>query len=310
VSDPEDILERLLLMRRLDERCVELFESREIRGTVHHSSIGQEGAALGVALHKQPGDLMFSTHRGLALCLAWGADPVRLLAEVLGRRGGYAEGLGGHMHIVDPEQGIAGTNGIVGGGLPMAVGAGYALAAAGQGGCVVSFLGDGALNTGAAAEAFNLAAVWQTPVLFVCENNGFAEMSYSHHLTAGTAVTRAESYGMAARSVSGDDVLDVAEATASLIEEVRAGRPAMLEIVAFRAHGHWIGDPQEYRTEEELAFESHDPLGRFIALGRVDPDRVAALDSEVSGRVAALFDQVLAFPEPTAAQMMGPVLST
>jgi TPP-dependent pyruvate/acetoin dehydrogenase alpha subunit len=299
-------------MRGLDERCVALFSSGEVRGTVHHASIGGEATALGVTMHHREGDLLFSTHRGLAHCLGWGADPLLLAAEVLGRRGGYAHGLGGHMHIIDRERGIAGTNGIVGAGLPMAVGAAYGLQLEGlEEACVVAFFGDGALNTGAAAEALNLAAVWQTPVLFVCENNGFAEMTHSATLTAGTAIERAAALGIRAERVSGDDILEVSQAAAGCFELVRTGRPALLECVTFRAEGHWIGDPEHYRDPDEKAsFAEHDPVARFIAAGHVSEAEVARVRAEVDSLLDSVFEQVLAMESPTLEDLQEHVIGS
>jgi TPP-dependent pyruvate/acetoin dehydrogenase alpha subunit len=309
---PSAVLERLLLIRGLDERCVSLFASGEVRGTVHHASIGQEGSALGVAMHRRDGDQLLSTHRGVAHCLSWGADPLMLAAEMLGRRGGYAQGLGGHMHIIDAARGIAGTNGIVGAGLPMAVGAAYALQLTGpERACSVAFFGDGALNTGAVAEALNLAAVWKTPVLFVCENNGFAEMSHSAMLTAGSATERAAALGIAAERVSGDDVIDVARAAGSLFDVVRTGRPALLECVAFRAEGHWIGDPEHYRDPvEKASFADHDPVARFVATGLVPDDVVARLQGEVGATLDALFEEVMAMEPPELEDLYGHVIGS
>jgi TPP-dependent pyruvate/acetoin dehydrogenase alpha subunit len=298
---PIDVFERLLLMRGLDERCVELFASGQVRGTVHHASIGQEGAALGVGVHRRDGDVMYSTHRGVAHCLAWGADPLQTAAEILGRRGGYSHGVGGHMHIIDPHRGIAGTNGIVGAGLPMAVGAAYALQLTGPDhACAVAFFGDGALNTGAVAEALNLAAVWNTPLLLVCENNGFAEMTHSAALTAGSAVERATALGIVAERVSGDDVLEVAAAAAGLLDIVRTGRPALLECTSFRAEGHWIGDPEHYRDPiEKASFAAHDPVARFVGAGHLDAGEIEAVRVAIEQRLNALFEEVLTMETPT-----------
>jgi TPP-dependent pyruvate/acetoin dehydrogenase alpha subunit len=306
LEDPLAALERMTLIRRFEERTAELFRTREIRGTVHHASIGQEAPAVGVALHRHPEDLMFSSHRGLAHCLAWGADPVRTLAEVLGRRGGYAGGLGGHLHIVDLERGIAGTNGIVGAGPPMAVGAAQALQLRGTDGCAVTFFGDGAVNTGALAEALNLAGAWSVPVLFVCENNGLAEMTYSAGVTSGTVLDRARSYAIRAEQVDGDDVAAVAALAGDLLAEMRAtGRPAFLECLTFRKEGHWIGDPEHYRDElEKSSFARRDPLIRLMASSSLGEDDAARVEAAVGERLDRVFAEVLAMDKVRAEDVL------
>jgi TPP-dependent pyruvate/acetoin dehydrogenase alpha subunit len=307
---PQRVLERLLLIRSIDQRCVDLFSSGELKGTVHHASIGQEASALGVALHRRQGDLLYSTHRGVAHCLAWGVDLVPFTAELLGKRGGYANGLGGHMHIFDPDRGIAGTNGIVGAGAPMAVGSAYALRQRGiEGAAVVAFFGDGALNTGAVAEAMNLAAVWSAPVLFVCERNGFAEMTHTGPMTAGSAVSRAAALEISTESAAGDDVVTVAEAAGRLLDVVRGGRPALLETTPFRKEGHWIGDPEHYRDPDEKgSFSEHDPIARYLARGEVDSAEAERIAARVDAQVEAVYAEVLAMDKPDADELFEHIL--
>jgi TPP-dependent pyruvate/acetoin dehydrogenase alpha subunit len=291
--------EQMLLSRRFDERCCAAVDEGLLPGTVLHSSIGQEGAAVGVVLGgREPGDVLLSTHRSLAHCVAWGADLVKLLAEFFGRSGGFAGGLHGHMHVIDPESGILGTNGIVGAGLPMAVGAALGLRTQGLPGVAVAFFGDGAANTGAAHEALNLAAATQAPVVFVCEVNGFAETTSTRATTGGSVVERGAGYGIPAAVVDGCDPLAVAEAAAEAYARARAGHgPTLLECSVFRQGGHWVGDPELYRPDEDKArFAERDPLALLLARGPVAGE--AEIRARVEARLDAVFAEALAQPRP------------
>lgn len=299
---PVDLFRRMLFLRLIDERLDELCAG-PLRGLPLHLSLGQEAVAVGVAAHHGPDDVMVSTHRGVGHVLAWGADPERVLAEVIGRRGGYARGLAGHMHIVAPESGVLGTNGIVGGGLPMAVGAAFGLRRLGKPAISVAFMGDGAANTGAAHEALNLAAAWRLPVLFVLEDNGLAEMTYSAPQTGGDLRERAMSYGLLTEQVDASDAVAVEAACGALFEVVRGeGRPAVLVCEAFRAKGHFAGDAQLYRDPEDDALrEPRDPLMHIRR--ELGEEEVGAAREAVAGTVDALFETVLAMPAPTRADL-------
>ena len=301
----------MLRVRRVEERMVELVDDKHAEGTVLHSGLCQEATSVGVAMARGENDVLFSTHRGVAHCLAWGADLESLIAESIGRTGGHAGGLVGHMHIVDVERGIVGTNGIVGAGLVLAVGAAIGLQQQGSDGCAIAFFGDGAANTGAFHEAMNLASAWKVPAVFVCENNGIAEMTYSGPLTAGSIAGRGAGYEMHAESIDGSEVLDVARSTARALARARAGEgPTLIECSVHRELGHWIGDPQHYRDPEELdQFEQRDPLARLLDAGAVPADKVEAAGERVELELEQTLARVLNQPKPEPGDLHVPHLS-
>src|SRR6202050_3947380 len=203
-ADLLELQRRMLLIRGFEERVAELYRDGLVPGFVH-LSIGQEAAAVGACWPLRPDDVITSTHRGHGHCLAKGLDPLGMFAELMGRAEGTNRGRGGSMHIADPKLGIFGANGIVAAGLPIAVGAATAAQLGGKDGVAVAFCGDGASAQGAFHEALNLAAVWQLPVIFFCENNGYAEFSPASTQHAATLAQRAIGYGLAHVAVDGND---------------------------------------------------------------------------------------------------------
>jgi 2-oxoisovalerate dehydrogenase E1 component len=252
---------RMLLIRGFEQRVSHLFRDGEVPGFVH-LSIGQEAAAVGACWPLGPADVITSTHRGHGHCLAKGLDPLGMFAELMARDGGTNRGRGGSMHIADPKLGIFGANGIVAAGLPIAVGAAAASQLRADGNLAVSFFGDGAVASGAFHEAVNLAAVWQLPVIFFCENNGYAEFSPAATQHAAPLEKRAAGYGIDHVSVDGNDVVATAAVMAERIAAIRAGGgPVLVEATTYRWHGHYEGDPERYRTPEEVqSWEARDPL--------------------------------------------------
>jgi pyruvate dehydrogenase E1 component alpha subunit len=244
-----------------------------VRGPLHLST-GQEAVASGVCAHLRLSDLITSTHRGHGHTLAKGASAERMMAELHGRASGCNGGKGGSMHIADFSVGMLGANGVVAAGLPIAVGAAQALKLQRRDAIVVSFLGDGAINRGPFLEALNWAQVFALPVLFVCEDNRWAATTPTGTLTAGPgAAARAESLGLPAAAVDGNDVEAVSQAAAAAIDEVRAGRgPRMLHAMTYRLKGHVSVDPAAYRDAGELERERRrDPIAlaeaRLAGLG-------------------------------------------
>jgi len=308
-------------IREFEARISDLYKAGEVPGFVH-LSIGQEATAVGACWHLREDDIVTSTHRGHGHCLAKGLSADQMMAELMGRQSGTCHGRGGSMHIADPGHGIFGANGIVGAGLPIAVGAGTAAQLRNSEGVVISFFGDGAIAQGMFHEAVNLAAVWDLPVIFFCENNHYAEFSKSGDQHRATLADRALGYGVPYRRVDGNDVTAVAQVMEDVIAEARAGRGSFLvEGVTYRWHGHYEGDPERYRTAEELAsWQERDPLilGRHHALSAgakpedldgVDAAIRAEIDAAVEGarraqspRPESLFDYVTApravIPEP------------
>src|SRR6266581_3897067 len=219
---------RMLVIRGFEQRVAALYRDGEVPGFVH-LSIGQEAAAVGACWPLRSTDVITSTHRGHGHCLAKGLDALGMFAELMARDGGTNRGRGGSMHIADPKLGIFGANGIVAAGLPIAVGAAAASQLRADGNLAVSFFGDGAVASGAFHEAVNLAAVWQLPVVFFCENNGYAEFSPASAQHAAPLERRAAGYGVDYVAVDGNDVVATATAMQDLVGSIRAGRgPAMV----------------------------------------------------------------------------------
>jgi 2-oxoisovalerate dehydrogenase E1 component len=284
-----DLLEmhrRMLVIRGFEQRVSALYRDGEVPGFVH-LSIGQEASAVGACWPLRDSDVITSTHRGHGHCLAKGMDPLGMFAELMARDAGSNRGRGGSMHIADPNLGIFGANGIVGAGLPIAAGAATAAQLRARGDIAVAFFGDGAVAQGAFHEAVNLAAVWKLPVVFFCENNGYAEFSAAADQHAAPLSQRALGYGLDHVAVDGNDVVATAEVMAEVVESVRAGRgPILVEAATYRWHGHYEGDPERYRTpEERREWEERDPLlhhaARLRAAG-IDGARIAALEQSVA----------------------------
>ncbi len=298
---------RMLVIRGFEQRVATLYRDGEVPGFVH-LSIGQEAAAVGACWPLREADPITSTHRGHGHCLAKGLDPLGMFGELMGKEKGTNRGRGGSMHIADPTRGIFGANGIVAAGLPIAVGAATAAQLRADGSVAVAFFGDGASAQGAFHEAMNLAAVWGLPVIFFCENNGYAEFSPTATQQAASLEQRAAGYGIRYVAVDGNDVV----ATASLMEELvgaaRAGHgPAVVEAATYRWHGHYEGDPQRYRTPEELtAWEARDPLlvheGRLRNEG-VGDDEIKALESSVADELDEAVEAARALSSPPVATL-------
>jgi acetoin:2,6-dichlorophenolindophenol oxidoreductase subunit alpha len=258
-------LETMWTARRFEEAVDQLFARGLMHGTMH-LSIGQEASATGVCLALRPDDLITSTHRGHSHCVAKGADLERMMAELLAKDTGYCRGRGGSMHIADVATGNLGANGIVAGGIPIAVGAGLAQKLTNSGKVVVSFFGDGAANEGAFHEAANMAAVWQLPVIFVCENNHYGmSMAADEAFNIENISTRATAYGFPGATVDGNDLQEVYEMTSVAVDRARSGRgPTLIENVTYRWKGHSKSDKNLYRTREEIAaWQERDPIVRF-----------------------------------------------
>ncbi len=298
---------RMLTIRGFEERVAQLYRDGLVPGFVH-LSIGQEAAAVGACWPLQPDDVITSTHRGHGHCLAKGLEPLGMFAELMGRDGGTNRGRGGSMHIADPKAGIFGANGIVAAGLPIAVGAAAAAQIRGANTVAVAFFGDGAVAQGAFHEALNLAAVWQLPVVFFCENNGYSEFSTTSSQNAATLEQRAAGYAMPYTAVDGNDVVAVALATHAVVDAARSGGgPAVVEAITYRWHGHYEGDPERYRSPEEVqAWRERDPLvlhrRRLVASG-VGNDEVDALETAVSAALDEAVDRARALADPPASSL-------
>jgi 2-oxoisovalerate dehydrogenase E1 component len=310
VFSDADLLEmyrRMLVIRGFEERVASLYRDGEVPGFVHLST-GQEASAVGACWPLRPADVITSTHRGHGHCLAKGLEPRRMFAELMGKDQGTNRGRGGSMHIADPTIGIFGANGIVGAGLPIAVGAATAAQLRRDGTVAVAFFGDGAVAQGAFHEAVNLAAVWRLPVVFFCENNGYAEFSPASTQHAVSLEQRAAGYGVGHLALDGNDVVGTATAMLGVVEAIRAGGvPAIVDAVTYRWHGHYEGDPQRYRSPEEVReWEARDPLllhERRLRAAGIGDDAIKALGSSVADDLDEAVETARRWAAPAAATL-------
>jgi pyruvate dehydrogenase E1 component alpha subunit len=260
------IYERMRLIREFENRAAELFAQGKVPGFVHLYA-GQEAIAVGVCALLGDRDYITSTHRGHGHCIAKGVDIKEMMCELYGKKNGSCKGKGGSMHIADVDKGMLGANGIVGAGGPLACGAGLTAKVKKTDQVTVCFFGDGAAEQGTMHESMNLASIWNLPVIFVCENNGYAQTTPScYHCAATDIADRATSYNMPGFSVDGTDLFAVYEAVGEAIAQARRGEgPTLLECKAFRYYGHFEGDNLSYYTEEEKAGQKErDPIDKFI----------------------------------------------
>lgn len=270
----------IALIRAFETQVAQLYRDGEIPGFVH-TSLGQEGVAAGVCTALRDDDYLATTHRGHGHVLAKGADVDGMMAELFARETGLCRGKGGSMHVADPRRGILGANAIVGASLPLAAGAALSSKLRGQGRVAAGFFGEGAVNQGAFHEATNLAAIWDLPLLLVCENNVYAEFTDSRTMTRVPRVAdRAAAYGIDAEVVDGNDVEAVHEVTLDAAARCRDGRgPVLIEAETYRWHGHYEGDAQPYKPEEEsAAWRERDPL---LRAGRALVERGEATEAEI-----------------------------
>ena len=309
-----EMYRRMLVIRRFEQRTAELYRATEVPGFVH-TSIGQEATAVGACWHLETTDVITSNHRGHGHCLAKGMQPGPMFAELMGKEAGTCHGRGGSMHIADPDVGVFGANGIVGAGIPIAVGAATAMRLRDSGGVALSFFGDGAVAQGAFHEGVNLAAVWNLPIVFVCENNHYAEFSSTASQHRVSLAERAPGYGLEFIAVDGNDVRAVSEATGRAIESVRAGgAPVIVEALTYRWHGHYEGDPERYRDREELAaWKERDPLivcvDALTSLG-VEAAHIEALRADVEHEIESAIEHARQASPPPVSSLMDFVVDT
>lgn len=309
-----DFYRRMFLLRRFEEEAIELYKQGLIGGS-YHAYIGQEAVAVGVCSALRFTDYMTNTYRGRGQHLAKGADPKLLFAEIMGRADGYCKGKGGPMHITDLEHGIIGTNGIVAAGIPIAVGAALKAKMTESDQVSVTFFGDGATNQGAFFEALNLAALWELPVLFICENNGYAEMTpISGSMRQPTIVDRGKSFGIPSVTVDGNDVEAVYQVATDAVQRAREGRgPTLIEAITYRLQGHMFGDAETYRSKQEVK-EAWDkePIRRLrekiFELGISQTDAISKIEADVNSDLKEALDFALSSPEPAVEEIFTDVL--
>jgi TPP-dependent pyruvate/acetoin dehydrogenase alpha subunit len=307
-----DLHRRMVRIRCFEEAAGRLFEGNEIPGFVH-LYVGQEAVAAGVCVALRDDDQISSTHRGHGHLVAKGGDLGRMMAELMGKATGYCQGKGGSMHICDLDLNMLGANGIVGGGAPIAVGAGFANRYRGNDTVSVVFFGDGSTNIGAFHEAANMAAALRLPVLFVCENNEYAEYTpRSSTMTIDDVVERAAGYGMPGRVVDGMDAVAVHDATAEALGSIRdGGPPVFLEAKTYRYFNHHgiqtLG--MKYRSDDEVAaWRARDPIGileaSMLEQGIATDADIEATHAAVAGEVDRAIEFARSSPLPDPAELL------
>jgi TPP-dependent pyruvate/acetoin dehydrogenase alpha subunit len=297
-----DLYRTMRTIRRFEERIVDLVNANEIAG-VTHEYVGQEAVATGVCAALRADDIVTSTHRGHGHVIAKGAEVRRMMAELLGRVDGLNRGRGGSMHIADLSVGVYGANGMVAAGAPHAAGAAWAFKQDRSGRVAASFFGEGGANQGVLFETMNLAVIWELPVIFVCENNGYAVTMSLERSTAGALVERARAFGMAAESVDGQDVDAVLEATLAARER---GGPTFLECRTYRYFGHHTAERTmklAYRTDEEIAeWRARDPLE--LTGAKLEPGERERIDAEVEELLNEAVEFARQSPRPDPAEAL------
>ncbi|HXH25109.1 MAG TPA: thiamine pyrophosphate-dependent dehydrogenase E1 component subunit alpha [Vicinamibacterales bacterium] len=297
---------QMVAIRLFEERVNDLY-TRALMPGLAHLYIGEEAIAVGVCEALRPDDYITSTHRGHGHCLAKGASPDRMFAELLGKEAGYCKGKGGSMHIADPETGNLGANAIVGGSAGIATGAAFASKYLKQGRVAVCFFGEGALGQGLLYEELNLAQLWKLPVIFACENNGYNEYTPFREALAGEVLDRARAFGVAAEQVDGQNVREVYRIASKYIARARAGEgPAFLEFVTYRYHGHHVGDiARSYyrpKSEEQEWVTKRDPIALhaewLMANGLADRAALDAIQQELVAQMDAAVEFAINAPYP------------
>lgn len=285
------MLHTMHTIRAFEERAESLYALGKVHGTMH-LSIGQEATAVGASSAMQDGDYLLNHHRGHGHCLAWGSDVKRMMSEFMGKETGYCRGRGGSMHIADVEANNLGANGIVAGGVPIAVGVGLSITMRKTRQVCLVIFGDGAANEGAFHESLNMASIWKLPIIYLCENNQYAmSMPVAKAFNIPEISRRADAYGLPGVTVDGNDVLAVYEAVQIAAERARRGEGAsLIESRTYRYKGHSKSDKQAYRTREEVRDwqENRDPITHFSAFlvmaGIVNEAEAAAFRDEAHRR--------------------------
>ena len=297
---------RMQMIRLFEEQVNELY-TRALMPGLAHLYVGEEAVAVGICEALRNDDYITSTHRGHGHCLAKGATPDRMFAELLGKEAGYCRGKGGSMHIADPATGNLGANAIVAGSAGIATGAAFSAKHAGKGQVAVCFFGEGALGQGVVYEVMNLAALWKLPVIYACENNLYTEYTHFTETTAGNILARGEAFGVPSESVDGQDVRAVYATASRLVERARTGGgPSFLVCETYRYTGHHVGDiNREYyrsKQEEHEWKTKRDPiqiLSSWLISEKIsEASALSAIESEVRAEMQTAVDFAIAAPYP------------
>jgi TPP-dependent pyruvate/acetoin dehydrogenase alpha subunit len=299
------MLQTMYDIRAFEEKAEELYMLGKTHGTMH-LSIGQEGCAIGTSYALRRGeDFLLNHHRGHGHTLAWGGDLKPMMAEFLGKETGYCRGRGGSMHIAEVERNNLGANGIVGGGLPIAVGVGLSIQLRKTDQVCIVLFGDGAANEGAFHESINMASIWNLPVIYFCENNQYAmSMAMKKAFNVEHISDRACAYDIPGEFVDGNDVFAVYDVVKRAAERARKGEgPTLIEALTYRWKGHSRSDRQAYRTREEVKqWQVKDPIPRFanalIAAGMLDKPQLETIQAKAHEHIEAALAFAEASPEP------------
>lgn len=311
-ADHKRLLRKMCLIRNFENRAIELFRQGLIKGSAH-SSVGQEAIAAGACEPLELRDFLVTHHRGHGHCLAKGADPSRMMAELMGRVGGYSGGLGGSMHVADLQLNILGANGIVGAGIGLALGAALGARQRGEGGIGIVFFGDGAANEGIFHEAANMASIMRLPLIMVCENNQYGVSTRMRAVTAGGSISnRAAGYGMPGETIDGNDLVQVYETVAEAAARARAGEgPTLIEAITYRWGDHSMRAklPSYRDAEEEEAWIARDPIAHTVGELGLEDKEIEALSVETAAEIEDAIAYAKASAEPAAEVLLPAVLA-
>lgn len=302
--------ERMWLIRAFEERLMQLYKGGDIRGSLH-PSVGQEATAVGSVFALNADDYLTCTYRGHGAAIAKGIDVNAAMAEMLGKATGISKGKGGSMHWTDPSIGLLGENAIVGAGVPIAAGAAFSAQLDGAGRVALTIFGDGALHQGVLNETLNLAQLWKLPLILLCENNLYAEMTPVSESTAIKKLAdRAKGYAMRAVTIDGNDVCEVYDTVSKAAGRARAGEgPTFIEALTYRYSGHMIGDPETYRTKEEVAeWRKRDPITHLrehlAAKYAVSATEITNMEERANKQVDGAVEFAKNSPTPDPAEVM------
>ncbi len=301
-----EILEKMILTRAFEENAEEMYALGKVHGTMH-LSVGQEAIAGGASSALTREDYLLNTHRGHGHFIAWGGDLNRMMAEFLGKENGYCRGRGGSMHIADVESNNLGAQGIVAGNLPISVGVGLSIKLRKTNQVVLTLFGDGAANEGAFHESLNMAAIWDLPVIYLCENNQYAmSMAFKRAFKIERISDRAAAYGMPGETIDGNDVIAVYKAVQSAAKRARSGDgPTLIEAITYRYKGHSKRDRQLYRTREEVKqWMEKDPIERFRRLLDVSDAEFEKMQQEAKEKIKKAVEFAENSPEPDVATIL------
>lgn len=305
-AQAREMLSRMALIRAFEEKAEELYALGKVHGTMH-LSIGQEAAAVGAGRALRRGDFLLNHHRGHGHCLSWfDSDVNAMMAEFMGKETGYCHGRGGSMHIANVDTNNLGANGIVAGGLPIAVGVGLSISMRKTDQVCLVIFGDGAANEGAFHESLNMASIWNLPVIYLCENNQYAmSMPIRAAINIEHISQRSAAYGIPGVTLDGNDVMAVYNAVSAAAERARAGHgPTLVEAVTYRWRGHSKSDRQAYRTREEVkAWQQRDPIPRFAATLGLDGVELERIRQEAAKQIEDAVAFAEASPEPDVSRI-------